>query len=329
MQLQQVCRERRALSVRPTGMTRAGLVCLAVVLATAGCTGQQDDEPGARALPPSAGPSDAAGSVPAGRYTLAADGAAVDQAAAMAAVQRCLDLPGVSWKPTGAGDPSRWRVTAGALGLREFAPCVEKVVGYVAVPVADTDAAFVEQCTGGGRQFVVPSYIWLAEDEALRMDPHPKAREPRHASARVVARDGDCLPVTKDLRPDRVDLVVRAGQVVWAGLPDTSTPGGPVVDDGIGVDICLAGAADCRSLDPATARRIRLALALDNAQPVRVTGFCPTIGQTYTVKIHYGGGGPQDVTVPSVCAPMTVNGEQYPLDDFVREQVRLAYEAAE
>jgi hypothetical protein len=145
----------------------------------------------------------------------------------------------------------------------------------------------------------------------------------------VVARDGDCLTITLAVMPDRVDLVVRAGRVIWAGMPDTANPSRPVEEDGIGVDICLVKKNDCRSLDPATSRRIRLALALDNATPASPgTAYCQALGPVYTVKIHYGSGGPQSVTVPSVCAPMQVNGQDYPLDDFVREQVRLAYESA-
>lgn len=208
---------------------------------------------------------------------------------------------------------------------------MEKVVGYAAVPVADTDAAFVEQCAGGERQFVVPSYIGLAEDIAMRTK--PAAAASRVGSVRVVARDGNCLTVTADLRTDRVDLVVRDGQIVWVGLPDTGTATGggfgTAADDGIGLDICLPG-HDCQSLDPATSRRIRLALALDNAVPASPgAAYCQALGPVYTVKIHYDSGKPQEVTVPSVCAPMRVNGQEYPLDDFVREQVRLAYEAAE
>jgi hypothetical protein len=100
---------------------------------------------------------------------------------------------------------------------------------------------------------------------------------------------------------------------------------------GIDVDICLPDEG-CRSLDPATADRVRAALRLDTPGGAPAVGpndaFCDAAGVVYTVRIRYASGDPLEVSVPYPCGPLTVNGEQRILDETARDDIRLAYENA-
>ena len=50
-------------------------------------------------------------------------------------------------------------------------------------------------------------YVGLTEEEALAL------AEDNNTTARVVERDGESLPVTMDLRPGRLNLVIEDGKV--------------------------------------------------------------------------------------------------------------------
>lgn len=209
--------EPKCVTLRPMRMWQSPL-CAAVVLslALAGCGGAQ---PGAAPSGSSAS-SEPDGSSPEAAYTVAPDGPATEDAA----FKQCLALPGVTSKQPVAA-PAIFRVTAsGSEAIETFDACMKDAPGYAAVPIADGEASFIEQCTGDQKQYVVPGYIGMTEQDALAAPPK-NARVPVR-SARVTARDGDCSLVTADLRPDRADLIVQNGKVIWAGVPDPTMTGG-------------------------------------------------------------------------------------------------------
>lgn len=219
-------------------MNRTLLLCLPLLL-TAACA-SADRDVAAPQDAPSASASVPAGSEPTAAFTVAPDGTG-DAGAGGTALKRCLSLPGVEWKQPFAPAPAVYRVTMGGAPITTFGNCIDDVQGYAAVPMSDAHASFVDQCAGDRRQYVVPSYIGMSEEEAMRAD--PPAAPPKVGSTRVVARDGDCLPVTADLRTDRADLIVQDGQVIWAGLPDLTGTGSTT-----GTAPAPAATASCRPL---------------------------------------------------------------------------------
>lgn len=70
-------------------------------------------------------------------------------------------------------------------------------------------AAFLERCAGDGQPDLAPQFLGLTED-GLR------ARLGDDAGWRLVGRDGECLVRADDLRPERVNVLVEDGRVVWA-----------------------------------------------------------------------------------------------------------------
>lgn len=70
-------------------------------------------------------------------------------------------------------------------------------------------AAFVERCVGGGQHDLAPEHLGLTEDEL-------RTRLAGVVEWRPVGRDGECLGRRRDLRPERVNVVLEHGRVVWA-----------------------------------------------------------------------------------------------------------------
>jgi hypothetical protein len=199
-------------------MTRAASVVLSLGLLITGCGSSGS---GVSTAPSDGSPSVPGASEPGAAYTIAPDGPATEDAA----FKRCLTLPGVASKQPFVANPVIFRVTAsGGEPIEAFEACMKYTPGYASLPIADAEASFIEQCTGDQKQYVVPFYIGMTEQVALEAQPPTTARVPVR-SARVTARDGDCLPVTVDLRPDRADLVVQNGVVIWAGVPDPTATG--------------------------------------------------------------------------------------------------------
>lgn len=230
--------ELGGLGARPTSVNRTLLLCLPLLLTAACASADRDVAAPQEAPSPSA--SGPAGSEPAAAFTVAPDGTG-DAREGGTALKRCLSLPSVGWKQPYAAAPAVYRVTMDGPPITAFGDCMEDVQGYAAVPMSDAHASFVDQCAGDRRQYVVPSYIGMFEEEAMRAD--PPAAPPQVSSTRVTARDGDCLPVTADFRTDRVDLIVQDGQVIWAGLPDPTGTGSTT-----GTAPAPAATASCRPL---------------------------------------------------------------------------------
>ena len=73
-------------------------------------------------------------------------------------------------------------------------------------------AEFISRCVGSEQAADAPEYVGLTEDQANR------TKQPDTVNAvRVVGQDGACLGRTRDLRRDRVNLIITDGEVVWAG----------------------------------------------------------------------------------------------------------------
>ncbi len=70
-------------------------------------------------------------------------------------------------------------------------------------------AAAVDRCVSGQERHRAPELLGLTEDglEALLGD---------GTGLRVIGRDGDCVAERRDLRPERVDVLLEDGRVVWA-----------------------------------------------------------------------------------------------------------------
>ena len=75
--------------------------------------------------------------------------------------------------------------------------------------------AFIDRCVGAESPAPAPEYVGLTEDQATR------AKLPESAGTvsevRVVGRDGTCLGRSRDFQGDRINVLVAAGEVVWAG----------------------------------------------------------------------------------------------------------------
>lgn len=72
-------------------------------------------------------------------------------------------------------------------------------------------AAFIERCVSDEQQHLAPELLGLTE-EGLQA----RLRE-EDVPHRLVGRDGECLGRLRDLRPERVNVLVEDGRVVWAG----------------------------------------------------------------------------------------------------------------
>lgn len=74
---------------------------------------------------------------------------------------------------------------------------------------------FINRCVGREDVPLAPAFVGLDEDKATREESRVLAENV--TTIRVIGRDGSCLGRTRDLRSDRVNLIVMDGEVVWAG----------------------------------------------------------------------------------------------------------------
>ena len=74
----------------------------------------------------------------------------------------------------------------------------------------DRTAAFIERCVAGEQLDLAPELLGLTEDDLQSVLEDG-------TDLRVIGRDGDCLAQRRDLRPERVNVLVEDGRVVWAG----------------------------------------------------------------------------------------------------------------
>lgn len=125
----------------------------------------------------------------------------------------CFTLPGVTATPPAEGRRATYSVTVtGSAERAAFEKCITAVAG-VYVPGLAGEVRSAERCSREERD-PAPEYLGLSEAEAISL---ARSAAPGWRTIRVIARDGQCLPITRDLVPTRVNLVLRDGEVVWAG----------------------------------------------------------------------------------------------------------------
>lgn len=154
-------------------------------------------------------------------FYVSTDGTA-DAAAYTAGVERCLEVPGVSGSSVQERYPANYELRAGGGAADVLAEClaaapgarVEEAVGSAAEGAGLE--VFIQRCVGAAENAVLtPALVGLPEDEATRESSRVLAEGA--ATVRVIGRDGTCLGRTRDLRSDRVNLLIADGKVVWAG----------------------------------------------------------------------------------------------------------------
>jgi DNA-directed RNA polymerase specialized sigma24 family protein len=153
-------------------------------------------------------------------FRVSSDGTA-DAAAYTAEVQKCLALPGVTGSSVQESYPATYEMLAAGEAARTLADCLAAVPGAEVKESGDSPAegtgldAFINRCVGAENPTPAPGYVGLTEEQATGTEqPEPADTV---SVVRVVGRDGTCLGRTRDLRRDRVNLLVADGKVVWAG----------------------------------------------------------------------------------------------------------------
>jgi hypothetical protein len=153
-------------------------------------------------------------------FRVSSDGTA-DADAYTAGVEKCLALPGVTGSSVQESYPATYEMRASGEAARSLAGCLAGAPGAEVEESGDSPAegaglhAFINRCVGAENPTSAPGYVGLTEEQAMR----PKQPESADTVSvvRVVGRDGICLGRTRDLRRDRVNLLVADGKVVWAG----------------------------------------------------------------------------------------------------------------
>lgn len=81
------------------------------------------------------------------------------------------------------------------------------------VPAQDSPGAFTERCVGAdrGQAGPVEGYVGVSEAEIDRQVARVAP------DIRVLGRNGECLGRTRDLRPERINVLIAGGTVIWAG----------------------------------------------------------------------------------------------------------------
>ena len=87
------------------------------------------------------------------------------------------------------------------------------VLALVLVACSSSDEDLPDAvCIPEGTETPAPDYIGLDESEAAEL------AADQSLEVREVGRDGECFPVTLDLRPDRINLEYADGVVVGAAV---------------------------------------------------------------------------------------------------------------
>ena len=217
-------------------MTRVALLCIAAVLACAGCTGPQPDRSATRPTLP------ATTSASGPRSALVCDGASAEavcvkvvDGSQLAALETAFlagprddeDCPGLDQQVyrivfTSSGGEREVDVPAAcgptlADARREVTDDERELVRKILPlgPDAAAAADFIGRCVGGEEATPAREYVGLGEDEATRTKQRVSAGTVN--VVRVIGRDGECLGRSRERRDDRVNLLVSSGNVVWAG----------------------------------------------------------------------------------------------------------------
>lgn len=233
------------------------------------------------------------------------------------ALQRCLTLPGVSGVSEQTGAPREYRGrVAGLANGRALGVCVDAVRGWHVYskpinPVVQARAYTVRPASqdvdeptqeGRDRCFALPGV-----DAAATGQPETYRATVQGTGADAFER---CVLALNGLYVPELDLATHG---VYASER---------------VDTCLDG--NCRTLSPVLAKQIRGDLGLaDGGDPSALSQdpSCTSDRRFYVVKVFFGSD-PVAIQVPAECGPMIVNGVPRPLDDEVRQRVRVAYDAA-
>lgn len=130
-------------------------------------------------------------------------------------LQQCFDAPSTSAHAVLTGrQPAFGVVVTGREMMEAFRSCIDAVSNVKMYEVlvdrrSAADKAFIDRCVGLTKEPVAAEVIGLTEHQVelfLGSD----------TDRRVIARDGKCLGHTRDLRPERVNLLVQDGKVIWA-----------------------------------------------------------------------------------------------------------------
>lgn len=196
-------RDRRRLA-----RTGAGLVAAAAAVAVAAAAVPDWNQGGL--LDTFAGGDEGGGTT----FALRPIGFQNDRAPAYtAAAERCLSLPGVTGGPVTDTAPAVYSLAAAGGDVAALRSCVNDIgadVGEIVGRPGEErgQAESIEQCVRGETSAVEERYIGMTESQVRDAEPEP---------VRVICRDRVFLDRTSDYRPDRLNIVVEQGVVVWAG----------------------------------------------------------------------------------------------------------------
>lgn len=129
-----------------------------------------------------------------------------------AAAERCRDLPGVTGGPVNESFPATYSLAAAGADASRLRSCladigasVEEIEGRPGERRGRAEA--VERCVRGEAD-AEQRYIGLTESQLQQTEPGP---------VRVICRDRVVLGRTSDNRPERLNIVVENGTIIWAG----------------------------------------------------------------------------------------------------------------